>query len=118
MQQQTLNEALHFEGIGLHTGLHITMTLQPAPINTGYQIRRTDVENAPLIPALAELVCSTDRSTVLKKGELSVSTIEHTLSALYALGVDTHCRGNTASRSCRTEGRTRVLHHQKKDGSK
>lgn len=88
MQQQTLNEALHFEGIGLHTGLHITMTLQPAPINTGYQIRRTDVENAPLIPALAELVCSTDRSTVLKKGELSVSTIEHTLSALYALGVD------------------------------
>ena len=81
MQQQTLNEALHFEGIGLHTGLHITMTLQPAPINTGYQIRRTDVENAPLIPALAELVCSTDRSTVLKKGDLSVSTIEHTLSA-------------------------------------
>ncbi len=88
MQQQTLNEALRFEGVGLHTGLSITMTLQPAPINTGYQFRRTDIENSPLIPAFAELVASTDRSTTLKKGELAVSTIEHTLSALYALGVD------------------------------
>ncbi|KGN98030.1 hydroxymyristoyl-ACP dehydratase [Porphyromonas gingivicanis] len=87
MQQQTLSAPLHFSGKGLHTGLDISMSLLPAPANTGYVVRRADKEGQTF-SLLAELVNSTERSTVIKKGELSISTVEHVLSALYSLGVD------------------------------
>ncbi len=87
MQQQTLSSPLHFSGKGLHTGLDISMSLLPAPANTGYVVRRSDKEGQSFA-LLAELVNSTERSTVIKKGELSISTVEHVLSALYAMGVD------------------------------
>lgn len=88
MKQHTLREPIHFTGKGLHTGLEIAMTLKPAPINTGYQLKRTDLENTPAIPLWAELVTQTERSTVIQREKVSVSTVEHVLSALYALGVD------------------------------
>jgi UDP-3-O-[3-hydroxymyristoyl] N-acetylglucosamine deacetylase/3-hydroxyacyl-[acyl-carrier-protein] dehydratase len=60
----------------------------PAPENYGYKIQRVDVEGQPLIDVLAENVTETQRSTVLSNGVEHVSTIEHGLAALYALGVD------------------------------
>lgn len=75
-------------GKGLHTGLSLTVTFNPAPENFGYKIQRIDLEGQPMIEAVAENVTDTQRGTVLQKGEARVSTVEHGLSALYALGID------------------------------
>ena len=88
MTQQTLKESFSLTGKGLHTGLNLTVEFCPAPENFGYQIQRTDVEGAALIPALADHVADTSRSTILTNGREHVGTIEHGLSALYALGID------------------------------
>lgn len=87
-KQQTLLESFSLSGKGLHTGLNINITFLPAPAGTGRVIRRVDMEGQPEIPALSEFVKGTERGTVLRKGDASVSTIEHAMSALYALGVD------------------------------
>ena len=75
-------------GKGLHTGLNLTVTFNPAPENTGYKIQRIDLEDEPIIDAIAENVVDTQRGTVLGKGEAKCSTVEHGLSALYAFGID------------------------------
>lgn len=87
-KQKTLKAAFTLEGKGLHTGLPMTVTFNPAPANHGIKIQRVDLENAPVIDALAENVVETTRGTVLEKGGARVSTIEHAMSALYAAGVD------------------------------
>ena len=88
MNQKTLKESFSLTGKGLHTGLNLTVEFCPAPENFGYRIQRTDVEGSALIPALAEYVADTSRSTALSNGKEHVATIEHSLSALYALGID------------------------------
>ncbi len=88
MKQTTLKGEFSLEGKGLHTGAYIKATFCPAPDDHGYKIQRTDLENQPVIDALAENVVSTNRGTVLGKGDVTVSTVEHALAALYALGVD------------------------------
>ena len=72
----------------MHTGLSLTVTFNPAPENHGYKIQRIDLEGMPVIDAIAENVIDTQRGTVLGKGEVRVSTIEHGMAALYALGID------------------------------
>jgi len=86
--QQTLNKSYSFEGKGLHTGKVAKMTVGPAPVDTGIVFRRTDIGQDALVEALAENVSSTARSTTISKGEASVSTIEHIMSALTGLGID------------------------------
>ena len=85
--QQTLIKNYSFEGKGLHTGKVATMTVGPAPADTGIVFRRTDLGGA-VVEALAENVSSTARSTTIAKGDASVSTIEHIMSALTGLGID------------------------------
>lgn len=87
-KQTTLKSSFTLSGKGLHTGLQITLTMTPAPENTGYVIKRVDLPNVPEISALAEHVSETTRGTVLKIGDVQVSTVEHALAALYALGID------------------------------
>lgn len=87
-KQNTLKAPITLVGKGLHTGLDITLTLQPAKENVGRIIRRVDLEGQPEIPALADYVCATERGTVLKKGEVQVSTIEHCMAALAAYNID------------------------------
>lgn len=87
-KQKTLKGSFSLCGKGLHTGLNLTVTFNPAPENTGYKIQRIDLEGQPIIDAVAEKVVDTTRGTVLAVGDVRVSTIEHGLSALYALGVD------------------------------
>jgi len=86
--QITLQKDFQVTGKGLHTGLKITARFCPAPINTGYKFIRTDLENKPEIDALAENVNYTERGTVLSKGDVVVSTVEHALAALYAAEID------------------------------
>lgn len=88
MKQLTLNGEFSVKGKGLHTGLEIEATFLPAPENHGYKIQRVDLEGEPVIDALAENVTDTDRGTVLARGDVRVSTVEHALAALYAAGVD------------------------------
>lgn len=87
-KQKTLKGSFSLYGKGLHTGLNLTVTFNPAPENTGYKIQRIDLEGQPTIDAVAENVIDTQRGTVLGKGNMRVSTIEHGMSALYALGID------------------------------
>ena len=87
-KQKTLKGSFSLCGKGLHTGLSLTVTFNPAPENTGYKIQRIDLEGEPVIQAVAENVVETQRGTVLGKGDIRVSTIEHGMSALYALGID------------------------------
>ena len=88
MKQRTLQNSFTLSGTGLHTGLDIVVTFNPAPVDHGIKIKRVDLEDQPVIDALAEYVVNTQRGTVLGKGEITVSTIEHGFAALYALGVD------------------------------
>lgn len=87
-KQRTIKDSFRLSGKGLHTGLDLTVEFCPAPENYGYKIQRIDVEGQPIIEPLAENVTDTQRGTVLSNGTERVSTIEHGLSALYALGVD------------------------------
>ena len=86
--QHTLRKSYSFEGKGLHTGRVAKMTVNPAPVDTGIVFRRTDIGENALVEALAENVSNTARSTTISKGEASVATIEHILSALTGMGVD------------------------------
>lgn len=87
-KQKTIKEAFTLKGKGLHTGLELTITFNPAPENHGYKIQRVDLEGQPVIDAHADNVVQTNRGTVLGKGEVKVSTVEHAIAALYAMDVD------------------------------
>lgn len=88
MRQQTLKGSFTLQGKGLHTGLNIEITFLPAPENHGYKVQRTDLEGQPVIDAVAENITATQRGTVLGKQNVTVSTIEHAMAALYALEID------------------------------
>ncbi|MGN1261093.1 MAG: UDP-3-O-acyl-N-acetylglucosamine deacetylase, partial [Alloprevotella sp.] len=64
-KQKTLKGSFSLFGKGLHTGLSLTVTFNPAPENHGYKIQRIDVEGQPLIDAIAENVVDTSRGTVV-----------------------------------------------------
>ncbi|MCH5329513.1 MAG: bifunctional UDP-3-O-[3-hydroxymyristoyl] N-acetylglucosamine deacetylase/3-hydroxyacyl-ACP dehydratase [Alistipes sp.] len=87
-KQHTLNAPITFTGKGLHTGLAVTMTVNPADAGHGLVFRRTDLEGCPTVPALCEFVSDTSRGTTIAKGDAKVSTIEHIISALWTMGVD------------------------------
>ena len=87
-KQHTLSESVSISGTGLHTGVLVDMTLQPANPGFGIQFQRVDLPNQPLIKADCDLVTDTSRGTTLQVGDAKVSTVEHILAALVGLGVD------------------------------
>ncbi|MFI3268951.1 MAG: bifunctional UDP-3-O-[3-hydroxymyristoyl] N-acetylglucosamine deacetylase/3-hydroxyacyl-ACP dehydratase [Rikenellaceae bacterium] len=87
-KQQTIKSPISFSGKGLHTGVCVNMTVQPAAVNTGIIFRRIDIEGAPEVPALSDYVTDTSRGTTIESNGVRISTIEHILSALWTLGVD------------------------------
>ena len=88
VKQRTLKKNFILNGVGLHTGKDISVNFLPAPENHGIKIKRIDLEEEVIIPALAEYVTGTQRGTVLSRGNVQVSTIEHAMAALYAMGID------------------------------
>lgn len=88
MKQRTLKDSFTVKGKGLHTGLEIEATFLPAEDNTGIRFERVDLEERPIIEAVAENVVETQRGTVIAKGENRVSTIEHAMASLYAAEID------------------------------
>ena len=87
LQQQTLAKPASFSGIGLHSGNKVSMTLLPAPPNSGIIFRRVDLDSRAEIPAQVGNVAETDRSTTLSRGNAKVQTVEHVLASLYGFGV-------------------------------
>ncbi len=88
LSQRTIAEKISCTGIGLHTGEPVQLTLHPARAGTGIVFVRSDLAHPVEIPARREFVMSTQMATTLGVGDATVSTVEHLLSALYALGVD------------------------------
>ncbi len=86
--QRTLKKAISFSGIGLHTGNQINVTLRPADANNGIIFHRSEGDRTISIEAKADNVTDTRLATVIGKGDLKVSTVEHLMAALYAFGID------------------------------
>ena len=87
-KQTTLAKPFVVEGKGLHTGLNVKAEFCPAPTDHGYKFQRIDLEGEPTIDSVAENVVATERGTVIGKGDIRVSTIEHAMAALFAAGID------------------------------
>jgi len=90
MKQHTLTSDFTVSSKGLHTGMVITARFAPAEQHSGIRICRVDLPGKPTFEALADYVTQTRRGTVLEQDAWKVSTVEHALSALYALGI-TNC---------------------------
>lgn len=75
-------------GVGLFTGEQVSLSLHPAPVDSGIVFQRVDLPGKPLIPALLSHVCEAPRNTRLGVGSASIFMVEHLLSALYAYGID------------------------------
>jgi len=88
IKQRTLKNVIRATGIGIHTGKKVRLTLRSAPVDTGIVFRRIDLE--PAVEILAEPLAVNDPrlSTALSKGDVSISTIEHLMSAFAGLGID------------------------------
>lgn len=88
VRQKTLANSFKIEGIGLHTGVNVTMNFLPAPENHGFKFKRIDIENHPIIEADVDLVVDTSRGTLLEKDGARIGTIEHALAALIGMDLD------------------------------
>ena len=89
LNQKTINKNITFKGIGLHTGLAVTMTIKPAEPNSGIIFKRIDVkENNIIIPNIFNVSSAVFCTTISNEAGTSVSTVEHLMGALYGLGID------------------------------
>ena len=86
--QHTLKTSISISGTGLHTGVNVDMSLNPANPGFGIQFKRIDLPGQPLIKADCDLVTDTSRGTTLEDNGAKVSTVEHVLAALVGMGVD------------------------------
>ncbi|MDG6251924.1 UDP-3-O-acyl-N-acetylglucosamine deacetylase [Glaesserella parasuis] len=89
IKQRTLKQAAKVTGIGLHSGKKVTLTLRPAPANTGIIYARTDLKPVVYFLASAESIRDTQLCTCMINDEgVRISTVEHLNAAMSALGLD------------------------------
>ncbi|MBO67177.1 MAG: UDP-3-O-[3-hydroxymyristoyl] N-acetylglucosamine deacetylase [Acidiferrobacteraceae bacterium] len=88
ISQRTLKNVIRATGVGLHTGDKVLMALRPAPSNNGIVFRRVDLDPVVELPASVGYVGDTRMSTTLENDGVSVSTVEHLMSAFAGLGID------------------------------
>ena len=86
--QKTIRDPVKLAGKGLFGGQDATVTFHPAPEETGAVFVRTDIANAIRIAAIAPNIAERSRRTSIKKGEVSIETVEHCLAAIHALEID------------------------------
>jgi len=87
-KQHTIASKVTISGTGLHTGVLVDMTLNPANPGFGIQFQRVDLPNKPIIKADCDFVTETSRGTTLQIGDVKISTVEHILAGLVGMGVD------------------------------
>ena len=89
LNQKTINRDITFKGVGLHSGLAVTMTLKPAAPNHGIIFKRIDLKgNNIIIPNIFNVSSAVFCTTISNENGAKVSTIEHLMAALYGLGID------------------------------
>ncbi|CAA6604284.1 UDP-3-O-acyl N-acetylglucosamine deacetylase [Rhodospirillaceae bacterium LM-1] len=89
ISQRTLKNPISCTGVGLHSGVKVTMTLKPAPVDHGIVFKRTDIAgNGALIPARWDMVDDTRLCTGVSANGAVVRTIEHLMSALAGSRID------------------------------
>ena len=88
--QKTIKDSIEFEGVGLHNGIKVNLSLKPAEANSGIKFKRTDVASAKnIIEASYKNVSAPVLCTKIKNSYgVSVSTIEHLMAAFYGEGID------------------------------
>lgn len=87
-RQNTLRTPVEIEGIGLHSGDTTRVRVAPAPQGSGIEFVRTDIEDAPSVPASIAHQSPKDRRTRLVRERVEVETVEHFLAACKGLRVD------------------------------
>ena len=85
--QRTLRRAISCAGIGLHSGNKVTLSLKPAPADSGIRFRRSDLGGLE-VPATVQHVGGINYATGLARDAVKVDTVEHLLAALVSLGID------------------------------
>ena len=89
LNQKTIKKSIKFDGIGLHSGKKVIMTLSPAQPNTGIIFKRSDLKNNNIIYTNVFNVSNASYCTKLtNENGVTVSTVEHLMAALCGLGVD------------------------------
>ena len=87
-KQHTLARSYTFKGKGLHTGVSVTMTINPAGPDTGVVFHRVDLGPDACIQAVSDYVTTTSRGTTLEKGQVKISTLEHLMATFYGMHID------------------------------
>ena len=89
LNQKTLKKSVKFDGVGLHTGKKVSMTVHPSEPNTGIIFKRIDLnKNNLVIPSVFNVSNAVLCTTISNEYGVSVSTLEHLMGALYGLGID------------------------------
>jgi len=89
LNQKTINKNISLKGTGLHTGLNVNLVIKPAEPNTGIIFKRIDLkENNIIIPNIFNVSSAIFCTTISNENDVSVSTIEHLMGALYGMGID------------------------------
>ena len=89
LNQKTVRKAIHFDGIGLHNGKKVSISIKPAEPNTGITFKRTDlIKNNSIVPNVFNVTNASYCTTITNENNVSVSTIEHLMAALFGVGVD------------------------------
>ncbi|MFM2343728.1 MAG: UDP-3-O-acyl-N-acetylglucosamine deacetylase [Pseudomonadota bacterium] len=86
--QRTIKNIVSTSGVGLHAGGRVNITFKPAPVNTGIVFSRSDINTNSFIKLSPKVVINTRMATVISNGEISISTVEHVLSACCGLAID------------------------------
>ena len=89
LNQKTINKDITFNGVGVHSGVDVTMTVKPAKPNSGILFKRIDLkENNIIVPNIFNVSSADFCTTISNESGASISTIEHLMGALYGLGID------------------------------
>ena len=89
LKQKTLQEKVKFEGVGLHKGQKVSMTVLPSRPNTGIVFKRVDLKSNNIVyPNFNNVTNTSLNTTVGNEFGARVSTIEHLMGALFGLGID------------------------------
>lgn len=88
VKQKTLSDSVSLSGKGLHSGKEVNLTILPSEENSGFRVRRIDLENKPVINLLAENVVNTARGTTLMENGAEIMTVEHCCAALIGFDID------------------------------
>jgi len=89
LNQKTIKNKITLNGVGLHSGIHANLYIKPAYPNTGILFKRIDIKkNNVVIPNVYNVSNASFCTTISNEDNVSVSTIEHLMGALYGMGID------------------------------